>query len=165
MIFVTVGTHEQQFDRLLKIIDELKYEDIIKDSVLMQTGYSNYLPKFCDYKAFLSYDEMKYYMENSKLIITHGGPSSYMEAVSLKKVPLVMPRSVDFGEHVNNHQIDFANKIQSLNYIKVVTNKLEMKDEILGYQENVNIDFNGNNDNFMNDFKSIINNLMKDNLK
>ncbi|HGR7320225.1 TPA: multidrug MFS transporter, partial [Streptococcus pneumoniae] len=31
MIFVTVGTHEQQFDRLIKEVDYLKKENLIQD--------------------------------------------------------------------------------------------------------------------------------------
>ena len=37
MIFVTVGTHEQQFNRLIEEIDRLKGNGIIKDEVIMQT--------------------------------------------------------------------------------------------------------------------------------
>ena len=42
MIFVTVGTHEQAFDRLIKYIDDLKIKGVIKEEVIIQTGYSNY---------------------------------------------------------------------------------------------------------------------------
>lgn len=38
MIFVTVGTHEQPFNRLIQEVDRLKRENIIKDEVQMQTG-------------------------------------------------------------------------------------------------------------------------------
>ena len=36
MIFVTVGTHEQQFNRLIKFIDELKRDKVIVEDVIMQ---------------------------------------------------------------------------------------------------------------------------------
>ena len=39
MIFVTVGTHEQPFDRLVKCVDELVAEKIIKEKVVIQKGY------------------------------------------------------------------------------------------------------------------------------
>ena len=47
MIFVTVGTHEQPFNRLIQKVDELKRDGVIKDDVLMQTGFSTYEPKYC----------------------------------------------------------------------------------------------------------------------
>lgn len=39
MIFVTVGTHEQPFNRLIKKIDELKKDGIINEDVIIQTGF------------------------------------------------------------------------------------------------------------------------------
>ena len=45
MIFVTVGTHEQQFNRLIKEVDRLVEEGIIKEEVFIQIGYSDYDPK------------------------------------------------------------------------------------------------------------------------
>ena len=38
MIFVTVGTHEQPFNRLIQKIDELKKDGTIQDDVIIQTG-------------------------------------------------------------------------------------------------------------------------------
>ena len=40
MIFVTVGTHEQPFDRLIQKIDEWKRNGIVNEEVIIQTGYS-----------------------------------------------------------------------------------------------------------------------------
>ena len=42
MIFVTVGTHEQPFNRLIKKVDELKRDGVIQEDVIMQTGFSTY---------------------------------------------------------------------------------------------------------------------------
>ena len=61
MIFVTVGTHEQQFNRLLKKMDELKEQNYINEEIVIQTGYSTYKLKKCTEKKFLSYDEMHKY--------------------------------------------------------------------------------------------------------
>ena len=46
MIFVTVGTHEQPFNRLIQKVDELKRDGIIKDEVIIQTGYRNLQGRF-----------------------------------------------------------------------------------------------------------------------
>ena len=50
MIFVTVGTHEQQFDRLIACVDEMKETGQIEEDVLIQTGFSTYIPKSCQRK-------------------------------------------------------------------------------------------------------------------
>ena len=35
MIFVTVGTHEQPFNRLVKCVDDLKRDGLIKEDVII----------------------------------------------------------------------------------------------------------------------------------
>ena len=54
MIFVTVGTHEQQFDRLVKKVDELKESGTLKEEVVIQTGYSTFHPDHCTWKQCLT---------------------------------------------------------------------------------------------------------------
>ena len=58
MIFVTVGTHEQQFNRLVQCIDELKRDNHIKEEVVIQTGYCTYEPKYCTWSKLFPYEEM-----------------------------------------------------------------------------------------------------------
>lgn len=43
MIFVTIGTHPGQFDRLIKKIDEIAPQ--IDEEIIIQTGFTNYVPK------------------------------------------------------------------------------------------------------------------------
>ena len=42
MIFVTVGTHEQPFNRLIQKIDELKKDGIIHYYLIIQTFFITY---------------------------------------------------------------------------------------------------------------------------
>ena len=76
MIFVTVGTHEQQFNRLVENVDTLKKEGIIKEDVIIQTGYSTYEPRYCKWKKFFPYKEMIELVDSARIVITHGGPVS-----------------------------------------------------------------------------------------
>lgn len=108
MIFVTVGTHEQQFDRLVKAVDDLKANGTIEDSVYVQTGYSMYVPEHCEHSQFVPFGQMKNYMADADVVVTHGGPSSFIEAMAAGKVPVVVPRRGDLDEHVNDHQADFV---------------------------------------------------------
>ena len=55
MIFVTVGTHEQPFNRLIKYMDNLKGSGIITEDVVIQTGYSTFEPQFCNWHKLFSY--------------------------------------------------------------------------------------------------------------
>lgn len=131
MIFVTVGTHEQQFNRLLKEIDYLKKSRMIKEKVFMQIGYSDYIPQYCEYGDFLSYKEIEIYIKNASTVITHGGPASFMKVISLGKIPIVVPRLIEFKEHVNNHQLEFAKKVVEKGYpIQIVENISQLKHKL-----------------------------------
>lgn len=107
MIFVTVGTHEQQFDRLVKAVDELKGSGAIDEPVFVQTGYCTYEPVHCGHSKFVPFRRMKKMMAEADVVVTHGGPSSFIEAMAAGKVPVVVPRRGDLDEHVNDHQADF----------------------------------------------------------
>lgn len=108
MIFVTVGTHEQPFDRLLMELDRLKENGTIQETVMIQSGFSTYEPKHCEWKKLIPYTEMIKNVKEARIVITHGGPASFMMALQEEKIPIVVPRRAEFNEHVNDHQADFA---------------------------------------------------------
>lgn len=72
MIFVTIGTHEQPFNRLIREIDRIKAQGLTDERVVVQSGYSTYKPKYCESHEFLSYNQMQELMEEAHIIITHG---------------------------------------------------------------------------------------------
>lgn len=73
MIFVTVGTHEQPFNRLIQKVDELKRDGIIKDDVIIQTGFSTYEPNYCQWSKLIPYQQMVKNVADARIVITHGG--------------------------------------------------------------------------------------------
>lgn len=165
MIFVTVGTHEQSFDRLIKEIDNLKGQNIIKEEIFIQTGYSEYEPKNCRWSKLLSYDEMSKKINNARIVITHGGPASFLAPLQLGKIPIVVPRQYKYNEHVNDHQLDFARKVKERQKnIILVEDINELKDIILKYDEEIkkiNKKNTSNNKKFCDEFKKIVNELFK----
>ncbi len=130
MIFVTVGTHEQQFNRLVEAVDNLKRDGCIEDDVFIQSGYCDYLPKHCQFAAFVDYEDMINLMKKSTIVITHGGPSSFMLALYHRKQVIVVPRQKCYDEHVNDHQIEFVNKIKPLYPITVVEEVSQLKEQL-----------------------------------
>ena len=111
MIFVTVGTHEQPFNRLIKKVDELKRDGVIQEDVIMQTGFSTYEPKYCEWSKLIPYQQMIKNVEDARIVITHGGPASFIMPLQIGKVPIVVPRQHKFDEHVNDHQVEFARNV------------------------------------------------------
>lgn len=111
MIFVTVGTHEQPFNRLIQKIDELKEDGTIQDSVIIQTGFSTYEPKYCQWSKLIPYQQMINNIANARIVITHGGPASFIMPLQMGKIPIVVPRQHQFNEHVNDHQVEFTRNV------------------------------------------------------
>lgn len=145
MIFVTVGTHEQQFNRLIKKIEFIKKENRISEEIVIQYGYSTEKIGNCVGKDFFDYEEMKQYMQEARVVITHGGPSSFMPVLSAGKIPIVVPRLLKFNEHVNDHQLDFAKKIKKNGYNIIVVEDIEDLENIIqnySYSRSKNITLN-----------------------
>lgn len=108
MMFVTVGTHTQSFNRLLKKVDDLVGNGKIKEKVIMQIGNSSYRPKNVEWFSFTSFDRLKTIYKNSNMIITHGGAGSILNGLSNGKPVITVPRLKKFDEHVNDHQLDLV---------------------------------------------------------
>lgn len=159
MIFVTVGTHEQQFNRLIEEIDKLKEEEIITSDVFIQVGFSDYQPQYCEWKQFLSYDEMNSLMKKSDTIITHGGPATFMNVIANGKKPVVVPRRKKFGEHVNDHQLDFCKRIIQEGYDLVVIEDIkEIREHLIPSSSST---IKSNNERFVKQFSNLIAELVE----
>lgn len=164
MIFVTVGTHEQQFNRLIKKVDELVADGTITEEVIMQTGYSTYEPKNCKWDKLLPYDEMEKNVKEARIVITHGGPASFMMVLQEKKIPIVVPRQKQFEEHINNHQVEFVKTMsERFKNIIPVLDIEELGGIIRNYSEYCQkMSANGtisNNAVFNKEFEEIVKNL------
>lgn len=159
MIFVTVGTHEQPFNRLLEKIDSLIESGDIKEEVIAQIGYSTYTPKHYKYEKLIGYNQMQEYYRDARIIITHGGPSSFVDAVMIKKVPIVVPRQATFDEHVNDHQLEFSTELESRGFpIKVISNIDDLGDTIKNHKDD-STGYQSNNEKFVKDFEEIVESL------
>ena len=136
MIFVTVGTHEQQFNRLIEEIDNLKKDGVIKEEVIIQTGFSTYEPKYCKSSKLIPYEDMIKYSKEASIVITHGGPASFITPLQFGNIPIVVPRQFKFNEHVNDHQMDFTKAVEEkFNNIIGIYDIKDLKDKILNYKE------------------------------
>ena len=74
---------------------------------LVQRGTS-VRPKTCASDAYVAYDDLIESMTASTVVVTHGGPATIMAARAHGRLPVVVPRRPDLGEHVDDHQIRFG---------------------------------------------------------
>ena len=163
MIFVTVGTHEQPFNRLVEYMD--KWAAGHDEEVIMQTGFSTYEPKHCEWSKLYPYSQMVELVEKARIVITHGGPSSFIMPLQIGKIPIVVPRKKEFDEHVNDHQVEFAKAVaERQGSIIVVEAENDLAGIIARYDEIINGVTNSvqsNNDKFCLEFERIVADMFK----
>lgn len=163
MIFVTVGTHEQQFNRLVSYMDE--WASLHDEEVVIQSGFSTYEPKSAKYSKLYPYKTMVELVDKARIVITHGGPSSFIMPLQIGKVPVVVPRMKEFDEHVNDHQLDFARAVaERQGNIIVIEDVTKLSETLDNYETIVNGMKNGltsNNEKFCNRFEELVDEMMK----
>lgn len=116
MIFVTVGS-ALPFDRLVKLIDDAVADGLITVPVFTQIGSGTYTPRHCKYVRVLSRSQYDSHFERATAVISHAGIGTITAALKARKSLLVMPRLPDFGELVDNHQLNTAKRFAALGHV------------------------------------------------
>lgn len=125
MIFVTLGTQDKEFKRLLQMVEKLIDKKIIKEEVVAQIGSTNYTSKKMKLVKYMTQEEMKENIKKAKYIITHGGVGTILDALSLDKKVIAVARLAKYKEHHNDHQLEIVSKFRDLGYILDGTYNLE----------------------------------------
>lgn len=107
MIYVTMGTLDYNFDRLINALERLP--DVQKSQILAQIG-GNRSPMGVTSFKFCSRSESMIHISEAEVLITHGG-STLMEGLIAGKRIVAVPRLKKFGEALNDHQLDLCKKL------------------------------------------------------
>lgn len=120
MIFVTIGSAVKgiEFTRLIKKMDDVAGK--IKEEVVMQIGTVPYEPQNAKYFRYASYQENLSYFQKASLVIGHGGAGTILNALRFEIPIVVVPRRHQYGEHVDDHQMELAQQLGGNELIKVV---------------------------------------------
>jgi len=108
VIFLVLGTQKFQMNRLIRLVDGLVADGKLTMPVAAQIGWSEYEPKNFQYHRFLDKDEFDKLISDASIVITHGGVSSIITAIKLRKPVIVFPRLEKYAEHVDDHQREIA---------------------------------------------------------
>lgn len=127
MIFVTIGTHPGQFDRLVRKMDEIAGK--IKEKVVIQRGFTRYKPVNADYFDFAP--NLTPYFSKARIVISHSA-TSLVEFLLTEKKPLItIPRQAQFKEHINDHQVEFAEYLHHKMGVKNIINIEDLTPELI----------------------------------
>lgn len=124
MIFVTIGTM-YGFPRLINEMDEIA--KIIDEEVIMQIGETTYEPIYAKYFRTGSREDMNRIYKNSRIVVSHAGVGSIISAIELMKPVIVIPRRKEYGEVIDDHQIEITKELEKEGIIKAVYDIKELK--------------------------------------
>lgn len=158
MIFITLGSQKFQFNRLLIEIDELIDRGCIKEEVFAQIGYSDYYPKRFKFKKFLDRSEFSHLIESSDILITHGGTGAIINGVKKNKKVIAAPRLKQFGEHVDDHQIEIVKQFTELNLISHVESMKDLEKRLNKIRGEKFNSYVSNTDTIIESINTFINN-------
>lgn len=123
-VVVSVGTDHHPFDRLISWMDE--WQELHHDvAVVIQRGASN-PSRRGGCRELIPHGDLCELFAKASVVVSHGGPSTVMDARMAGRLPIVVARNPELGEHVDRHQMGFANHLRRHQIAVVVEAKGEL---------------------------------------
>lgn len=116
--FVTVGNATQPFERLLRAVETVT--PLLPRPIVVQRGVGDASHPAWEVYEFLPMEGFERLVANSSVLITHAGAGSVIHAIRARKRPIVMARQALLGEHVDDHQLEFAEALAATGKVAVV---------------------------------------------
>lgn len=124
MIYVTLGTMYLGFDRLAHAMNAIARDT--GEEVILQTGLSPLRPPHCTCFDFKPREELLVLQRAARVVVTHAGIGSVMEALSCARPLLVVPRLRHYREHNNDHQMDLATMVAERGWGRMILDVAEL---------------------------------------
>lgn len=132
MIFVSVGTNEARFDRLLRAVAEFPFDE----ELLIQHGHSSRIERpGAELVDFLTFDAMVDTIRAARVVVTHAGVGSVMVSIANGRRPLVVPRRKAFGEAVDDHQLQLGRRFADAGLVTLVEDPADLAAAVAGAQD------------------------------
>ncbi len=113
MIFVTLGTQDKQFRRLLDAVEKLNTDE----KIVAQTGSTKFKSNKIEVHDFMNSSEFYDCMKDARIVITHAGVGTIVEGLKMGKTMIVAARRKQYKEHVNDHQLQILDTFSKEGYI------------------------------------------------
>lgn len=125
LIIVSVGTDHHRFDRLVRWTDDyMRARSAAHPElrILVQRGTSA-PPRRVESEELIPHDQICQLFSEAVAVVSHGGPSTVMDARRAGRLPIVVPRDPDLAEHIDGHQLRFAKHLAQNNMAIVATDQ------------------------------------------
>ena len=158
MIFVILGTQDKKFPRLLDAIQkQIDDGKIAKEEIIVQAGSTKYESKNMKILDYMAIDEFEECIEKASLIICHAGVGTILTALKKGKKIIAAARLKEYGEHVNDHQLQILENFSKKKYILALEN-FEKLDVVLEQTKNFTpAEFKSNKKYFLQQLEKEIN--------
>jgi len=115
MILVTVGTEKFPFNRLMRWLDLLRERGVFGDEELVvQYGTCTELPAGARVYRLLREQDFQSLVRQARLVIAHCGEGTVLLLDGMDTPFLLVPRAQRFQEHVDDHQVELAQALDSM---------------------------------------------------
>ncbi|MFD3688081.1 glycosyltransferase [Nocardiopsis sp. NPDC058631] len=123
-VVVSIGTDHHAFDRLVRWIDDYarRHRDL---RILVQHGHSA-APEVATGTRFLPGDELGSHMRGARVVVTHGGPGTIVQARDAGHLPLVVARDPELDEHVDDHQLLFVRRLEEAGRVRACSSSQQL---------------------------------------
>ncbi|BAB73985.1 glycosyltransferase [Anabaena sp. FACHB-709] len=115
MILVTVGTEQYPFNRLMSWIEVLLQTELIQEEIIVQYGNSTILPAGARVYRFLKEEKFQELIHQARIVIAHCGEGTLLLLDSLDKPYILVSRSQQYQEHVDDHQVELGLALSQIN--------------------------------------------------
>ena len=114
LLVVSVGTDHHPFDRLMSWVDAWMGRQTDEGTRCVVQRGTSAPPLRASSRPLLAHAELNALMQSADAVVTHGGPASIMECRRAGRLPIVVPRRADLGEHVDDHQSAFTRRLATV---------------------------------------------------
>ena len=109
--------------------------------------------------SLIPQEELEKYQEKADLIITHGGVGSIVSSIEKRKKVIAVARKHEYGEHVNDHQIQIVKDFNDKGYIIGIENVEDLKDAIIKSKTFEPVKYQHNNQKMLKIIENFIGNI------
>ncbi len=157
MIFVTLGTQDKPFLRLIQAVEkQIKEGNIQEEEVVVQAGSTKCESEVMKIIPYMDQNTFDMYMKQANIVITHAGVGTIIQGLHMGKRMIVAPRLAKYGEHVNDHQLQIATNFAKENYILLLSD-FEKLNLVLAKAKNfIPKAYKENNQNFISQLEEEI---------
>lgn len=141
MIFVTVGTHSDGFERLVKWMDEIAVE--MEHEVLIQTGHTPTKPVNADWFEFKDIEEITEITERADIVVGHGGAGTILTTLETGTPIICVPRLEEYDEIYDDHQLELTHKLTKTGTLTVATSKDELREQLSQSPDEIAMNLSG----------------------